>query len=144
MSKGDKTVLKDFDYEKMFELCKAYARLGERKQSIIEYLFTLDYFKGNYSDLTKAIGRPKNHAMDIRKECLLLEKMGLICIVYPEKYRDFYDEDGNMTKSNIRPEALFLVDGWYDTLIRWNKDQTQQSWSLNNKKVQESVRKKVI
>lgn len=125
--------MKDFSYEKTFELCEAYAKLGERKQSIISFLFKRSYFEGNFTDLTKAMNRPKNHAMDIRKECILLAKMGLVYIVYEEEN---YNEYGDLIKKRNRPKAIFLIDGWMDFLIQWYRTETPNEWYLTKKEGQ--------
>lgn len=116
--------MKDLDYRQTFDLCTQYARLGSRKQRIIEFLFERDYFEGNFTDLTRALGYNRNYqnnignvnASNIRKECNKLAELGLINIVYDD--RTEYDDDGNiLTKVNY-PKAFFLMDGWIDALLR--------------------------
>ena len=114
-------MLLDFDYRKMFELCKAYGWIGGRKQQIVEFLFERDYFEGNFSDLTKALGDKKKNAGNVRKELLILQELGMVCICYDNEKVDF-DDDGNILTPCARPKAFFLVDGWYDMLIKHYHD----------------------
>lgn len=110
-------MLLDFDYRKMFELCKAYAWIGGGKQKIVEFLFERDYFEGNFTDLTIALGDKKKNTGNVRKELLILQELGMVCICYDNEKVDF-DDDGNILTPCARPKAFFLVDGWYDMLIK--------------------------
>ena len=109
--------MKDFNYEKTFELMKAYGELGAIERRIMEYLFKLDFFEGTYSQLAKEIN------MDARNLTNTLKYLNALGIVYikNEKYLDeleFTNKNGKIHTSINKMKACFIVDGWMETLIR--------------------------
>lgn len=119
--------MEDFNYQKTFELCKAYASLGERKQRIVEFMFERDIFKGNFSDLTRQLNYDvKKNASNIRKEVQTLERLGLICVYYNSEENDYkveFTDDGERITKYVAPLGMFLVDGWMDNLIKHYKEE---------------------
>lgn len=116
-------------YVKTMELCKAYHWIGDRKANIIEYFFELEYFEGNFCDVTKAMGYSlgkkkisktgkeyydSGQQSNILKEIQILNRLGVIYIGYHED--DYIDEEGTV-KRNAKPKVMFLVDGWMENLI---------------------------
>lgn len=100
--------MKDFDYYKTFNLCKAYANLGIRKQRIIEFLFSVDAFTGTYTEFTKQLIKNqdlqlsiKQNISNIRKDLKYLEENNIIHI-------------GNAVKNK---KLIFLLDDWMNSLV---------------------------
>lgn len=100
--------MKDFDYYKTFNLCKAYANLGIRKQRIIEFLFNVDAFEGTYTEFTKQLIKNqdlqlsiKQNISNIRKDLKCLEENNIIYI-----------------RNDIKNKKLiFLMDDWMNSLV---------------------------
>lgn len=104
------------DYRTTFQLMKAYHKLGVQKCRIVEFLYDRSVFHGGYTDLTFALGLNRGNVSNIRKAVIELSKIG---VVYLDRGpRAEYDDDGVLLRSTPMV-ACFLVDGWFEYLMRW-------------------------
>ena len=108
--------MKDFNYEKTFELMCAFQALNPLKVSIVKFLFGKYVFTGNYTDLALLIGKKKKSVSSVRKAVKELEKIGIVYIVYKDNAE--FDDDGNLIKG-VPMERCYLVDNWMESLINW-------------------------
>lgn len=111
--------LKRKEYRELGALCFAFGRLPRLEQEIVEYLFQMDAFEGNFSELTRALNHDaKKLASNVRRACFDLERRCMVCICFKR------DENDDLTHS---VEAIFLVDGWQNGLVS-HDDKTTKSW----------------
>lgn len=108
--------MKDFNYEKTFELMCAFQALNPLKGSIIKFLFGKYVFTGNYTDLALLIGKKKKSVSSVRKAVKELEKIGIVYIVYIDNAE--FDDDGNLIKS-VPMKKVYLLDNWMESLLKW-------------------------
>ena len=105
------------NYEKTFVFAKAYAQLGIRERSVIEYLFEKDVFKGGYSSLARKLNYDVSN---LRKTLKHLKELGVIYIGYNK-----YDDELEIKKNkNLFMKYCFIVDGWMDLLIQKYESET--------------------
>lgn len=90
------------NYNNTFELMKIYSKLGETERKVIEYLFELETFEGNYSQLARAVNIDVS---DLTHSLKYLNALGLVYIGYKQEIKKFKI----MT-------TCFLVYGWLETL----------------------------
>ena len=105
--------MKDFNYEKTFELMCAFQALNPLKVSIVKFLFGKYVFTGNYTDLALLIGKKKKSVSSVRKAVKELEKIGIVYIDNAE-----FDDDGNLIKS-VPMKKVYLLDNWMESLLKW-------------------------
>ena len=109
--------MENWNYEKTFELMKAYAELGVKERKIMEYLFKLSVFEGGYTKLAREIN------MDIRNLRNTLKYLDALGVVYikNEKYIDeveFYqNKNGKIIAKPNNMKACFIVVDWMKTLV---------------------------
>lgn len=106
----------DMNYEKTFELAKAYAQLGVKERKIMECLFEKD-FMGSYSELAKMLNIDVSN---LRNALKYLEALGIVHIGYC-KYIDELkfkrNKNGKVITSYNPMKYCYIVDGWMETLI---------------------------
>lgn len=110
--------MENFDYEKTFELMKAYAELGVKERKIMEYLFTMPYFEGTYSQLAKQINMDANN---LRNTLLYLDALGIVYIKYKKSISELEFKtncNGKIITSVNKMKACFIVAGWMETLVK--------------------------
>lgn len=108
--------MKDFNYEKTFELMCAFQALNPLKVSIVKFLFGRYVFTGNYTDLALSIGKKKKSVSSVRKAVIELKKIGIVYIVYIDDAE--FDDDGNLIKS-VPMKKCYLLDNWMESLLKW-------------------------
>lgn len=110
--------MENMNYEKTFELMKAYAELGVKERRIMEYLFKLDRFVGGYSKLARELN------MDIRNLRNTLKYLDALGVVYikNEKYIsevEFKTNCNGKIVASVNPmKYCYIVVDWMDTLIK--------------------------
>lgn len=140
-------MLKDFDYQKMYDLCREFSKIPKQQREIFDFLWT-DIFEGSFSDLTRALGQPVKNAPNIRKAVKELENRCLVNIVYEQTndeektnnalqvlldkgididkaesvLQDFgftiYGEDYPENEPKRRKvKAIYIVDNWMNNLL---------------------------
>jgi predicted transcriptional regulator with HTH domain len=103
--------------EKTFELMKAYAELGLQERKIIEYLYELEIFEGDYSQLAREVNLDISN---LRKTLKYLDSLSIV-FIKTEKYLDEVklktNRNGKTYTTYNKMEYCFLVEGWTDILV---------------------------
>lgn len=103
--------------EKKMELMKAYASLGLQERKIIEYLYELERFEGDYSQLARKVNLDISN---LRKTLKYLDSLSIV-FIKTEKY--LYElklktnRSGKTYTTYNKMEYCFLVEGWTDILV---------------------------
>lgn len=108
----------ELNYNKTFELMKIYAFLGVKEQAIIEYLVEVNNFEGGYSKLGRKIDM---EVSNLRNTLRYLDALGIVKICYDKPMNEietYKDKNGKTLKKHNHMKSCYLVNGWFDILIR--------------------------
>ena len=89
--------MKDFDYQKTYDLCRKFHELGSIEVLVMDALFPYSSREITFTQLAKEIGKDTSNT---RKAVLNLERMGIVCV----------------GKHN-GTSHMFIVDDWMNTLL---------------------------
>ena len=103
---------------KTFELMKAYSNLGAKEQVVIEYLFEENNFEGSYSKLARKVNL---QISNLRHTLRYLDALGIVKICYDKPMNEietYKDKNGKTLKKHNPMKSCYLVNSWFDVLIR--------------------------
>ena len=107
--------MENMNYEKTFEVMQAYASLPVLERKIIEFLFKLDVYEGNYSQLARELKMDVSNCTNIVK---YLNALGIVFIGHKKGEDKITEVNGKERASVNKMTYCFLVYGWWDNLVK--------------------------